>query len=268
MIIDRSSLEALYAIISSPEIINPDDDNFITLLKSTAYRELLNDRIDHYSADNIKNVINAYKNFKFNKITKIEHRFTNDRLRAFDENYQNHKFEINSIFDSSKIEAFRYLPADFTYAEPVIALGILFSEQELAYSLDSSIIINYTNSFNFNEFNHKILSHELHHYYARQICRLSDENFNNNTMENIFLFVVQMANEGMAELITMPFALKYPEKIGAYGSKIVNEYKSINESLQSFINILRSDNKTLEQDLLSLRNNGMLFHTLSYYNSK
>jgi len=265
MIIDQSRREALHALITSPEIINPDDDNFIALLKSTAYRELLNDKIDHYSADSIMNVINAYKEFKFDNTSKEEHRFTNARLRAFDGNYQNHKLEIDSMFNNSQIEAFKYLPADFIYAEPVIALGVLFLEQELAYSLDSGIIINYTNSFDFTEFNQKILSHELHHFYARQICRLTDEIFNNNIMGNIFLFVVQMTNEGMADLITVPYALKYPERIDAFGYKIVNEYKSINENLQNFINILKSDDKTLEQDLLSLRKNGMIFHTLSYY---
>lgn len=268
MIIDQSSLKALYEIISSPNEINSDDDTFITLLNSTAYRELWNDKIENYSADNILEIINAYKEFKFKNISEEQHRFTNSRLQAFDENYLNHKIEISNTFNNSKIEAFQYLPTDFIYSEPIIALGILFLEQELAYSLNSCIIINYTNTIDFNEFNQKILAHELHHYYANQVCKLTDDIFNKDIMGNIFLFIVQMANEGMAHLITMPFSIKFPEMIGETGYKIVNEFKYVKSHVEEFINILRLDDKNIESldpELLDLRKNGMVFHILSYY---
>ncbi len=46
-----------------------------------------------------------------------------------------------------------------------------------------------------------------------------------------------MANEGFAELITTPFCLKFPDKIGEYGFKIVNEFKYLNNHLENLFNI-------------------------------
>jgi len=263
MQIDTSSLEALYAVISSRIEINPDDDKFITLLNSMAYRELRNDNIDHYSGDSILNIVNGYINFKSGIISGNDNSFINSRLQLFEKEYPDHNSDVSEIFNNSRVMAFEYLPADFNYAEPVIAFAVLFHDQELAWSLDNCIITNYTNLSEFNEFNQKILTHELHHHYGRQITKQRDDSFFDGTN-----FVTQLANEGIAELISMPFVLKFPGQIGEAGYKIFNEYKSINEHLTQFTDILKlhcNDLEKLNCELMKLRKNGFVFHLLSYY---
>ncbi len=268
MQIDTSSLEALYAVISSRIEISSDDDKFISLLNSRAYRELRNDNIDHYSGDSTLNIVNGYIKFKSGIRSESDNSFINSRLQLFEKEYPDHNSDVSEILNSSRVMAFEYLPADFNYAEPAIAFAVLFHDQELAWSLDNCIITNYTNLFEFTDFNQKILAHELHHHYARQITKQRDDSFFQGTNGNIFLFVTQMANEGIAELISMPFVLKSPGQIGETGYKIFNEYKSINEHLTQFTDILKLHSNDLEKlncELLKLRKNGFVFHLLSYY---
>jgi len=268
MHINTSSLDALYALISSRNTeINPDDDNYTRLLNSMAYRELRNDKVDHYSGDSIRNVVNGYIKFK-SGIISDNNSFINRRLQLFEEKYTDCNSGFSEILTNSRTEALQYLPSGFNYSEPAIALAILFHDHELAWSLENCIITNYTNLFEFNEFNQKILAHELHHHYARQITKQRDGSCFNGTSGNIFLFVTQLANEGVAELISMPFVLKFPEQIGETGYKIINEYNSIKEHLTQFTGILKlhiNDLERLNHELIKLRKDAFVFHLLSYY---
>jgi len=268
MKIDKSSLDALYTVILCQDMINYEDDIFIDLLNTMAYRELWNDKIDQYSGESILNVLNAYIKFKSGNISDDEYMCSNNRLKIFEEKYQSYKPDIDSILSESKNEAFQYLPSYFNYEDPTIALAILFNEQEFAWSLDSCIVANYSNFLEYNEFNQKIMAHELHHYYANQIASFSDDIFSGSTMGNILFFVVQMANEGIAELLSMPFVLEFPEKTGKNGYKIVEEFKAIKQHLKNFIFILNTYNGNLEilqYELQNLRCNGFVFHLLGYY---
>lgn len=265
---NQSSLDALYAIIEAPDKLGLDDELFQTLMSTTAYSELRKEGFDTYSEDSVKNILNAYLEFKFHNISKEQFIITNSRLKLFEENYNKTSIEITDIFINSKKEALQYLPENVNYSEPTIALTVLFNEMELAWNLDSCIIVNYTNFFDYNDFNIKIIAHELHHYYSYQISLLNDRIFEDSDIGYILLFICQMANEGIAELISMPYVLEFPEKIGINGDKITKEFKVVNKHLQIFINILKSNNQNtelLKSELLKLRKNGFVFHTLSYY---
>ncbi len=269
MKIDQSSLDALYEIIKINNEIKSDDENFIFLLNSTAYRELRNDKIDRYSIDSMKNVINSYIHFKLDNQSEQDRKFTNSRLQTFEENYKKHNPDIAKIIVKSKIYAFNYLPAGFNYVEPTIALAVLLLDHELGWCLGNCIILNYTNFYDYNDFNQNLIAHELHHFFAAQIRNKNkDHIFDDKISGGIYIFILQMANEGIANLITIPYALEFPEKVGYHGEKIISQYKSVNENFRNFNNIITAninDFETMFKELTNLRKRPFVFHTLSYF---
>lgn len=230
------------------------------LATSKVYKAIIEDDFEGYSYEELHDNLKSYINMQ----DKTQH----ETFYKFDLLLKNPVIEstwLTRIVEDAKLEALSLLPENVKYTDPEIGLALLLKKHQFGLSLDNMIVLDYPSIIGKPAFLQKLLAHELHHFYSRQACHYLDEKFENNANLNLDMFFIQMATEGLANLISMPYFMKAGEEIDSYSKSIVESYYTIETN--DFWNLVSGEVVigSLEEKLMKFRKEYYKFHAVSFY---
>lgn len=239
------------------------ESNYDSLATSKVYNAIIEDDFEGYSYEELHDNLKDYINLQ----DKTQH----EVFYKFDLLLNNPILDINllsQIVEDAKVEALSLLQENVKYIDPEIGLALLFKMHQFGLSLETMIVLDYPSIIGKPIFLLKLLAHELHHFYSRQACRYLDIKFEDNANLNLDMFFIQMATEGLANLISMPYFMKPGEEIDSYSKSIVESYYTIETN--DFWSLVSGDldMKSLEEKLMKFRKEYNKFHAVSYYIAK